>query len=612
MADEEAPRRGGLYRNAISLVGTLISGGSILLIIFALALEYSAKRPSPYIGIFTYMLFPMFFAVGAAVFLYGMRHESMRRRRVGSEDALPYPLVDLNIPRHRKRFVYISLGGTFLAVFMAFITYNAFLYSESVPFCGTLCHTVMQPEYTSYLASPHARVACVDCHVGHGASWYVKAKISGLRQVLAVATGSYPTPIPTPIENLRPARETCEECHWPAKFFGTQVMQNPHFRYNEANTAEQISLGVKTGGGSSSLGGTAGIHWHMIIKDRVSYVATDHQKQEIPFIEIRDHQGNLLDEYTSLDYKGTKEQLATLPKDVMDCMDCHNRPTHIYQPPDTAVDRAMTTGLIPRTLPWAKKVVVDALVREYPTTKKAHEGLTAEIEGFYRQKYPAAFRERKADVDKTVAQAIAIFDRSVFPDMKVNWKTYTSNIGHRNWPGCFRCHDGRHVSKKGKVLSKGCTECHTMPERGPLMPLGSVSTESKMPWHPVQLQGKHARILCNQCHSAGYRPPSECVECHKFNTAAPMMKMACTDCHQKPGEAKPLTACKECHDKVQGLHGKGGHPEAACTDCHKPHVWAVVGRDPCLACHSDMKEHNAAKGACVSCHSFKGGKPAKK
>jgi hypothetical protein len=612
MADEEAPRRGGLYRNVISLVGVLISAGSILLIIFALALEYSLKRHSPYIGIFTYMLFPTFFGLGAVVFLYGMRHESLRRRGAGSEDALAYPLVDLNIPRHRKRFIYIVLGGTFLSVFMAFVTYNAFLYSESVPFCGTLCHTVMKPEYTSYLASPHARVACVDCHVGHGASWYVKAKISGLRQVLAVMTKSYPTPLPTPIENLRPARETCEECHWPDKFFGTQLMQNPHFRYNEANTAEQISLGVKTGGGSSTLGGTAGIHWHMIIKNRVSYIATDRQKQEIPYLEVRDAQGNLEETYTSLDYKGSKEQLATLPKDVMDCMDCHNRPTHIYFPPDTAVDRAMTTGLIPRTLPWAKKVVVDALVREYPTAQKAHEGLTADIEGFYRQKYPAVFQARKADVDKTVAQAIAIFDRSVFPDMKVNWKTYTSNIGHRNWPGCFRCHDNRHVSKKGKVLSMGCTECHTMPERGPLMPLGNVSTGSRVPWHPVELQGKHARILCNQCHSAGYRPPTECAECHKFDTAAPMMKMACTDCHEKPGEAKPLTACKECHDTVRGLHKKGGHPESACTDCHKPHEWKVTGREGCLECHSDMKEHNAAKGACVSCHSFREGKSAKK
>jgi NapC/NirT cytochrome c family, N-terminal region len=497
-------------------------------------------------------------------------------------------------------------------VFMAFVTYNAFLYSESVSFCGTLCHSVMEPEYAAYLASPHARVSCVDCHVGHGASWYVKAKISGVRQVLAVMTKSYPRPIPTPIENLRPARETCEECHWPAKFFGTQLMQIAHFRYDEKNTPEQISIGIKTGGGSAALGGTAGIHWHMIIQNKVNYIAVDRQKQEIPWIEVRNDKGDLVEEYLSLDYTGSKEQLAAIPKDEMDCMDCHNRPTHIYLPPETGVDRAMTTGLISRTLPWAKKLVVDALVREYPTREKAHEGLTAEITGFYRQKYPAIYETRRTDVEKAAKTATEIYDRSVFPAMKVNWKTYPSNIGHRNWPGCFRCHDGRHVSAKGKVLSMECSVCHTMPERGPLMPLGTISPDSKMPWHPVQLQGKHARILCSRCHSAGYRPPSDCGECHKFNTDAPMMKMACTDCHQKPGEAKPLTACKECHGTVYGLHGKGGHPDAGCTECHKPHVWAITGRDPCLECHSDMKEHNAAKGSCVSCHSFREGKSARK
>src|SRR5512139_2658708 len=495
---EEQKKHAYLYRNAVSYFGALISAGSLLLIVFILALEFSMKRTSPYLGIFTYMVFPMFFAVGIGFFLYGMRRESIRRRKAGTEEALPYPRIDLNDPDYRRRFSYFVLGGTGLAILMTFVTYNAFLYTESVSFCVVLCHTVMEPEHAAYLGSPHAKVRCVDCHVGHGASWYVKAKLSGLRQVVAVARKSYPTPIPTPIANLRPARETCEECHWPAKFFGTQLMQIAHFRYDEKNSPEQISIGVKTGGGSAALGGTAGIHWHMLIEHKVKYVAVDPQKQEIPWMEVRDAKGELLEEYTSLDYKGTKQQLAALEKDEMDCMDCHNRPTHIFFPPELAVDRAMSSGLIPRTLPWAKKVVVDALVREYPTRQKAHEGLSAEIEGFYQKRYPSVLQARNADIEKTVRTAIEIYDRSVFPDMKVNWKTYTSNIGHRNWPGCFRCHDGRHVSKKGKVLSMGCTECHTIPERGPLMPLGAVSPDRKMPWHPVQLQGKHAGILCNK------------------------------------------------------------------------------------------------------------------
>jgi len=598
----------GLYRNAVSFLGALVAIGSILLIIFALALDWSLKSPSPYIGIFTYLVFPAFFAVGAILFLYGMRRESLRRRLAGTEEGLPYPRVDLNEPRARTWFSYIVLGGTFLAILITFVTYNAFLYTESVSFCGTLCHSVMNPEYEAYKASPHARVSCVDCHVGHGASWYVKSKLSGARQVLAVLSRSYPTPIPTPIENLRPARETCEECHWPAKFFGTQLMQIPHFRYNEKNSPEQISIGVKTGGGSDALGGTAGIHWHMIIANKVQYVAVDRQKQEIPWVQAL-HADGRVEEYTSLDFKGTQEQLSALAKDDMDCMDCHNRPTHTFKPPEAAVDQAMTTGLIPRTLPWAKKVVVDALVRDYPTREKAHEGMKAEITAYYKEKYPDVLKARAGDVEKAVVNAVAIYDRSVFPEMKVNWKTYPSNIGHRNWPGCFRCHDGRHVSKSGKVLSMDCTECHTQPVRSSLMPLGTVSSGSTMPWHPIELIGKHGRILCNRCHAAGYRPPTDCAECHKIKTAAPMMSsMKCGDCHKKAQEAKPVADCKECHDSNAGLHKKGGHPEAACTDCHKPHAWAVTGRDLCLGCHSDMKEHNKERGACMTCHDFRGKK----
>jgi nitrate/TMAO reductase-like tetraheme cytochrome c subunit len=598
----------GLYRNWVSYFGALVSAGSILLIVFALALDVSVKRPSPYIGIFTYMVFPTFFAVGAVLFLYGMRRESIRRRREGTDEALAYPRVDLNDPGQRKWFSYIVLGGTFLAILMTFVTYNAFLYSESVSFCGTLCHSVMKPEYEAYKASPHARVSCVDCHVGHGASWYVKAKVSGARQVLAVLFKSYPTPIPTPIENLRPARETCEECHWPAKFFGTQLMQIPHFRYDERNTPEQISIGVKTGGGSEALGGTAGIHWHMIIQNKVQYVALDRQKQEIPWFEVR-HADGRVDEYMSLDYKGTKEQLAALPRDDMDCMDCHNRPTHTFDPPEAAVDRAMSTGAIPRTLPWVKKVVVDALVREYPTREKANEEMRAEIAGFYEKRYPGVSGKRSGDVEKTVGAAVAIYNRSIFPEMKVNWKTYPSNIGHRNWPGCFRCHDGRHVSKAGKVLSMECAVCHTRPVRSPLMPLGTVVTGSRMPWHPVELAGKHGRVLCNRCHAAGYRPPSDCAECHRIDTAAPMMSsMKCAECHTKGFEARPVAECKDCHDGISGLHIKGEHKGLSCAECHKPHRWAVTGRETCLACHSDMKDHNKDGGACMKCHAFRGRK----
>jgi len=600
---EERFREAKLYRNAVSFYGALIAGAGILLILFAIALELTAKKPSPYLGIFTFMVFPAIFFLGVLVFLYGMRRESLRRRREGAAGALPYPRFDLTDPAQRKRLGYISMGGVFVTALMAFIAYNAFHYSESVSFCGTLCHTVMKPEHTAYLNSPHARVGCVDCHIGEGAEWFVKAKISGLRQVAAVAFNSYPRPIPTPVENLRPARETCEECHWPAKFFWPLLKQRPHFRYDEKNTAEQITLGVKTGGGSPDVGG-AGIHWHMVIANRITFVAADRKKQDIPYIEVRDAQGNLRGEYTSADYKGKPEDLSKMRRYTLDCMDCHNRPTHVFEPPDTAVDRAMTSGFISRDLPWAKKVVVDALTKEYPSNEKAREGLTAGIDGFYRSRYPDIHRARRADVDKAVAKAIEIYGRSVFPEMKVDWKTYSSNISHKDWPGCFRCHDGKHVARGGKTLTMECTACHTEPVRSPLKPMGTVTLASHVPWHPVPLEGKHARILCSRCHSAGYRPSSECSGCHKFDTAAPMGTMACSDCHRKAGEAKPTVACGECHEPGSGLLRKKDHAEGSCTDCHRPHGWAVEGRDVCLQCHDDRKEHNAP-GACAECHDFR-------
>ncbi|HJX72984.1 MAG TPA: NapC/NirT family cytochrome c, partial [Candidatus Deferrimicrobiaceae bacterium] len=369
----EDAKRGGLYRNAISFIGAYVAIISVFLILFSLLLQFSFKSHSPYLGIFSFMVFPFFFTLGAILFLYGMRRESIRRRRLGVDEALPYPLLDLNEPAMRKTFSYAILGGSFLAILLAFVSYHAFLYTETTSFCGQLCHKVMEPEFTAYQESPHARVPCVDCHVGSGASWYVKSKISGARQVIAVTFDTYPRPIPTPIENLRPARETCEECHWPAKFFGTQLKQIPHFRYDEKNTPEQISLGIKTGGGSGELGESAGIHWHMITENKVHYISLDRQQQDIPWIKATRTDGTE-DEYVSLDFRGDPKEFASREKKEMDCMDCHNRPTHIYEPPEAAVDKAMASHLISRTLPWVKKVVVDGLVVEYPNRERAHEG----------------------------------------------------------------------------------------------------------------------------------------------------------------------------------------------------------------------------------------------
>ena len=604
----ESKRGKGLYRNAVSYFGGLVMLGGAGMILFLLLLEFSLKNPSPYLGIFTYMVFPGIFGAGVVAVLFGMRRESLRRRRIGTKEALPFPRLDLNDRRTRKWFAYILVGGSLLGILLTFVGYNAFLFTESVTFCGEVCHTVMEPEHVAYMASPHARVSCVDCHVGHGAEWYVKAKLSGLRQVLAVTFGTYETPIPVPIKNLRPARETCEECHWPEKFYGAQLMQNPHFRYDEQNSAEQVSLLIKTGGGMKRLGQNAGIHWHMILDNEVTFKAVDEGLQEIPWISVKSNGGNRR-VYRATDTELSEGDIDGLKTHVMDCMDCHNRPTHNFHPPDIAVDKAMASGHIPSSLPWIKKVAVDTLTEEYPDKDSARRGIRERVESFYQDRYPDVTGKRDGEINNAVEALVAIYDRSVFPAMNVNWKTYASNIGHRNWPGCFRCHDGLHESDDGKVLSQECTVCHTMPQRGPLTALATEAPHSDLDWHRWELKGKHALMRCDRCHEAGYRPPLDCAECHGLDNDAPMMTdMACGDCHSEDQQVQPIEDCADCHDEVGGLHQEGEHPDADCIDCHKPHDWKT-NRATCMDCHEDLENHEDRADPCVKCHDFRAKAP---
>jgi hypothetical protein len=597
------PTGAGLHRNLTSYFGLIVVAVSAALILATMLWGLALKQPSPYLGIFTYMIFPAALGCGMLMFLYGMRRESVRRRRLHTTEALPYPRLDLNDPRHRRKFIIVMIGGTLLAILLAFVGYNAFIFTESVTFCGRLCHTVMEPEYAAYQHSPHAKVRCVDCHVGSGASFYVKSKLSGVRQVFAVLFHTYSTPIETPVKNLRPARETCEECHWPQKFYGAQLLQIPYFRFDEASTSDQISLLMKTGGGIARLGQSAGIHWHMIIDNTITFATPDEKQQAIPWFKVKGSRGGER-EYLSLDNPVPPQELAKLPRHTLDCMDCHNRPTHIYTPPDRAIDLAMNNGAIPKNLPWIKKTTAEAIMAAYPDGTTASREIQDRIFNFYAKTYPELYRTRMADIRLAVATVQDIYARSVFPKMKVDWRTYPDNIGHRNWPGCFRCHDGRHATRDGKILTRECTACHTMPQRGPLESLGALPPVTDETWHPMPLKGKHAEILCNRCHSPGIRPSTDCSSCHKHPAGAPMADVDCSSCHQVTGQRQPQNDCKTCHDSLKGLHTKGGHPDAECRDCHKPHTWKVTGRETCLTCHEDKKGHNS-KGACADCHAFK-------
>ncbi len=257
-------------------------------------------------------------------------------------------------------FVVVSAAGS----------YKAYEFTESTSFCGQLCHTVMIPEYTAYQLSPHARVACAECHVGAGATWFVKSKLSGSRQVFATIFNTYPRPIPSPVRNLRPAQETCEQCHWPKKFYGGQLKVFSHYASDEKNTLRQVRMLIKTGGGDPATGAPEGIHWHMNIGNKIDYVAADDKRQVIPYIHVEDLQGRVT-EYYAKDSTLNKDQIAKAPRHHMDCVDCHNRPTHIYVPPDQSVDQALLARRIDASLPFIKQEAVTVLAGDVQNERRS-------------------------------------------------------------------------------------------------------------------------------------------------------------------------------------------------------------------------------------------------
>jgi hypothetical protein len=303
-------------------------------------------------------------------------------------------------------------------------------------------------------------VACTDCHIGPGASFFVKSKLSGAGQVLAVLFNSYPRPIPSPVENLRPARETCEQCHWPQRFAGQKFFVHTEYAADDRNTASTTVALMKIGGRNFS--GTVGIHGaHVDARANMQYVATDQHRQVIPQVTYTDANGKVT-VYNSTDVKVTPDELARGEHREMDCMDCHNRPTHIFQLPERALDQAITQGSVSPMLPYIKKVALEALKRDYPDQNAGARETARSLENYYRTSYPQVFARQSAQLETAIAAVQAIYQQNVFPAMKITWGTYPNNLGHTDFPGCFRCHDGNHTSADGRTITNDCATCHDL------------------------------------------------------------------------------------------------------------------------------------------------------
>ncbi|MBM3267534.1 MAG: NapC/NirT family cytochrome c [Candidatus Sericytochromatia bacterium] len=475
-------------RNWIGMAGLLCAAGGGFSFLLLFLLDLFAPYSNPYVGVVAYLIAPGIGLLGVVVMVIGALIQRRQLKEAAPGAPPPFLSIDTNRPRDRRRLVYFFFGSIVFLTLVSLGSYRSYHFMESVSFCGQACHVPMKPEFTTYQNSPHARVSCSECHIGEGAEWYVKAKISGMYQTYATTFDKFERPIATPIKNLRPAQETCEHCHWPKKFIGNTDRTYTRFLGDDKNTPYSVRLLLKVGGGDPTNGPVGGIHWHMNVGNKVEYVATDEKRETIPWVRMTDPQG-VVTEFVTPDFKGPpdKGQIRR-----MDCMDCHNRPSHIFQSPNDAVDLALSVGRIDRKIPGIKREAVALLDASYSTETEALEKIATGL----HDKYASDPR-----LKETISEVQRIFKQNFFPEMKANWKAYPTNTGHKEWPGCFRCHDGQHRTPDGKqsIKANDCTACHVILAQGTEAEMEKMTAKGEAFHHPG---GDFGDMKCFECHGS--------------------------------------------------------------------------------------------------------------
>jgi hypothetical protein len=446
-----------LIRTPLSIAGMVLTTMSAVVFVVVFLADLFGMHTNPYLGIVFFLILPAIFVFGLILIPLGAWIERRRRAAGKKPSDLSWPRIDLNNADHRRAAVAIFVLTLVNIVIVSLASYRGIEYMDSVQFCSQVCHSVMKPEGTAHEDGPHARVACVQCHIGPGAASFARAKLSGTRRLLAVSFHTYSRPIPAPVQDMRPARDTCEQCHWPATLHGDKVRRIVEYGDDEKNTESVTTLQMHVGGAERE-GAASGIHWHADAANEIDYISTDDKRQVIPYVRVKDRTGAVR-EYVAEGV--TPDQLAKGERRRMDCLDCHNRPSHqIAATAERAVNVAIARADIPSDLPFVHREAVRLLKANYPTEDAAAAAIAAGLRDFYRDSYQAISTTRRQDIENAVSGAQRIYRRNVFPEMNVQFGTYPSNIGHIDFPGCFRCHDDGHATKDGKKISQDCDTCH--------------------------------------------------------------------------------------------------------------------------------------------------------
>ena len=492
-------------KNWLTIIGSIIAGINLALIVVLFIISTIFNKSNTNLGLFIYIILPGFLILGLLLIPIGMIRERKRIRRSGIKEEARFPLIDLNDPRHRNAFIIFTVT-TIIVLFLSTLgSFQAFHITESVEFCGTLCHQVMEPEYTAYQNSPHANVACVECHVGSGASWYVKSKLSGLHQVYAVMTNSYPRPIETPLHDLRPARETCEKCHWPQKFYARTLWTNKYFLADSLNTEWDIMLDMKTGPEYSGMGLKEGIHWHINPAVNIEYISENDKRENITYVKYTNKTTGEITIYRDDNNPISDSLVSVSSKRTMDCIDCHNRPSHNYDSPTVYFDKAMLTGAVSQNIPFIKKVAMGILRDTFSDGDTALMKIKDGITDFYKTGYSDFYNKNKDLIDRSIAAIQKGFSHNTFPKMKVTYDNYPEHIGHLESTGCFRCHNNSFKAANGHVISRDCNMCHNIVGQGKPGMIEYTSIRENLDFkHPINIGTAWKEANCSECHEALY------------------------------------------------------------------------------------------------------------
>ncbi|HTO96810.1 MAG TPA: NapC/NirT family cytochrome c [Myxococcales bacterium] len=451
-----------LLANWITLLGTIIATVSGLAILVLVLVGIATSRANPYLSLFAIILLPAILLVGLVLIPVGLWVDRRRGRLPGDAMQVAYQTV-MSDRSARRRLFFVAFATVANIGIFALAGQRTISYMDSAKFCGTACHVVMQPEWDAWNRSPHSNVACVECHIGPGIAGMSQAKWNGIHQLWGVVTSRYNRPTFAGTKHLLPAKETCETCHSPTRFWPDRIKVFAHYTPDKDNTPKFNALLLRIGGLNPKSQRYEGIHSHASPDRQIQFEYFDDERTKVGKVQVFS-KGQLVAEYLPKD-AGQKP----LGVRSMDCIDCHNRATHIFlETPAKAVDRALYAGALDPKMPFIAQLSAELLARTDQPREGAEARFRAALAAAYQQKHP----EVKAD-PSALANAGSVLARlylnNVYPAMNLGWNKHRSNLGHKaeglENPGCFRCHDGEHVAAladgKKKKLSQDCDLCHT-------------------------------------------------------------------------------------------------------------------------------------------------------